>query len=196
MKELALSTQRLTTVDIRNLQYPLSQTFMMWNFLFGPFSDFWAVSHLLSRTIKRGFQINHTVYFRHSSVNNLIVKTLFGSLFFLFLKHCSGSYISSVKRKLSVETLGEKWQVLRDLEKGLSNKTLLKNMVHPETSFQRGLNSKIFASLEKLWNKRKKTKKQWLRTSWPRMVELLQRFESLDLHEAARENNLAFWKRS
>ena len=108
MKELVLSTQRLTTVDIRNLQYPLSQTFMMWNFLFGPFSDFWAVSHLLSRTIKRGFQINHTVYFRHSSVNNLIVKTLFGSLFFLFLKHCSGSYISSVKRKLSVETLGEK----------------------------------------------------------------------------------------
>ena len=58
--------------------------------------------------------------------------------------------MSSVKRKLSVETLGEKWQVLRDLEKGLSNKTSLKNMVYPETPFQRGLKSKVFASLEQL----------------------------------------------
>ena len=37
---------------------------------------------------------------------------------------------------------------------------------------------------------KKKYKKQWLQTSWPSMIELLQRFESLHMHDAL-ENNLA-----
>ena len=109
----------------RNIDYsrhPLSRTFTMSNYFLGPFSNFWAVSHRLSRTFKRGFRMNHTVHFRHSNVNNCIDKTLFGSLFFLFFNILSGNKMSSVKRQLSVKSLGEKCQALRELEKGLSNK--------------------------------------------------------------------------
>ena len=40
--------------------------------------------HPLSRTFEWGFQMNNTVHFRHSNVNNCIDKTLFESLFSLF----------------------------------------------------------------------------------------------------------------
>ena len=66
--------------------------------------------------------MNRTVFFRHSNVNNCIDKTLLGSWFFLFSQHRSDNNVSSVKRKLSVNSLDEKYQALRDLEKGLSNK--------------------------------------------------------------------------
>ena len=57
----------------------------------------------------------------------------------------------------SEKSLGEKWQALRYLEKSLSKKTPLKNMVYPETPFQLGLKTiKYFAALEQSWNKRKK----------------------------------------
>ena len=58
----------------------LSQTFIMSNNFLSPFSQFWIVSHLLSRTFEWGFWMNHTVNFRNSNVNNCIDKTLFGSL--------------------------------------------------------------------------------------------------------------------
>ena len=76
----------------------------------------------LSQTFKWVFQVNHTVHFRHSNVNNCIDKTLFGSLFFLFFNILSGSNMSAVKRQLNVKSVGEKCQTLRELEKGLSNK--------------------------------------------------------------------------
>ena len=41
---------------------------------------------------------------------------------FSFFEHCSGNNMPSVKRKLSVKSLGEKCQALRDLKKGFLNK--------------------------------------------------------------------------
>ena len=97
-------------VDIRHLKYlylehALCQTFYLvpsafsltffinscgisnstiFNNFLGPFSHFWAVSHLLHRTFAWGFRMNHDVHFRHSNVKSWTDKTLFGSLFFLF----------------------------------------------------------------------------------------------------------------
>ena len=61
--------------------------------------------------------MNHTVHFGHSNVNNCVDKTFLGSLLFLFVQHSSGNNMSSVEQKLSVKSLGEKCQALRDLEK-------------------------------------------------------------------------------
>ena len=58
--------------------------------------------------------------------------------------------MSSVKRKLTVKSLGKKCQALRDLEKGLSKKTSLKDMVYQGTPFQRGL--KTNQSILLHWN--------------------------------------------
>ena len=46
----------------------------------------------------------------------------------------------SVKRKLSLKSLGEKCQAyLKDSGNGLTNEKLLKNMVHLKIPFQRGI---------------------------------------------------------
>ena len=70
--------------------------------------------------------------------------------------------MSSVKRKLSVKSLGEKCQTLRDLEKGLSNKDVAEKYVLPRNTILTWVKSKSkhFAALKKSSNKRKKTKKQ------------------------------------
>ena len=109
----------------------------------------------------------------------------------LFFQHRSCNNMSSVKRKLSVKSLGEKFQVLRNLEKVSQTKTSLQSMVYPETAFPRGL--KPNQSILLHWNnhriKRNKTKKQWLWKSWSRMLELLQRFESMHLYDTARKQS-------
>ena len=111
MKQLVLNLQVLTTVDIRYFKLSLCRTiylvlsaFLLTSFI-NPFgisnsaisnfhyvqqfsrsfeSIFFVVFYLLSWTFKWSFRTNHAVHFRHSNVNNCIVKTLFGSLFFLF----------------------------------------------------------------------------------------------------------------
>ena len=69
--------------------------------------------------------------------------------------------MSSVKRKLSVKSLGEKFQALTYLEKGLSKKNVAaKYGVSRDTSSTWVKNkSKYFAALEQSSNKRKKAKK-------------------------------------
>ena len=111
MKQEVLNRQVLTTVDIRYFKLSLCRTtylvlsaFSLTSFIntFGISNSaiskfhyiqqffrslksiFLAVSHPLSWTFKWSFRMSHTIYFRHSNVNNCIVKTLFGSLFFLF----------------------------------------------------------------------------------------------------------------
>ena len=78
--------------------------------------------------------MNHTVHFRHSNVNNCIDKTLFGSLFFLFFNILSGNNMSSVKRQVSVKSLGGKCQAFGQLEKGLSNKDVAENYDVPKNT--------------------------------------------------------------
>ena len=63
-----------------------------------------AVSHLPSWRFEWGFQMNHTVHFRHLNVNHCIDKTFFGSLF-SFFQRCSGSNMSSVLQKLNVRNV-------------------------------------------------------------------------------------------
>ena len=75
--------------------------------------------------------MNHAVHFRHSNVNNCVDKILFGSFFFFNI--FSGN-MSSVKRQLSVKSLGEKWQALRQLEKGLSNKDVAEKYGVPKNT--------------------------------------------------------------
>ena len=58
--------------------------------------------------------------------------------------------MSSVKQKLSVKSLGEKCQALRDLEKSLSNKDVAEKYGVPNVK------SKYFAALEQSSNTRKK----------------------------------------
>ena len=58
--------------------------------------------------------------------------------------------MSSVKRQLSVKSLGEKFQALRELEKGLSNKDVAEKYGAPKTPFQRGL--KTNQSILLHWN--------------------------------------------
>ena len=130
--------------------------------------------------------MNHTIHFRHSNVNNCIDKTLFGSLLFLFFNILSGSNISSVKvttQSVCVKSLGKKCQASRDLEKCLSNKDVTEKYGVPRNTISTWIKNKsnYFAALKQSSNKRKKTKIQWLRTSWPCMLELLQRFKSLQL---------------
>ena len=137
------------------------------------------------------------VHFRHSNVNNCIDKTLFRGLFFPFFNILSGNNMSSVKRQLSVKSLEEKCQPLRELVKGLSNKDVAEKYGVPKNTILTWIKnkSKYFAALEQSSNKRKKTKIQWLRMSWPRMLEILQRFESLHVHDAARKqsSNLSYF---
>ena len=65
--------------------------------------------------------------------------------------------MSSVKQKLSVKSLGEKCQALRDLEKGLCNKDVAEKYGVPRNTISTWVKdkSKYFAALEQSPNKRK-----------------------------------------
>ena len=58
--------------------------------------------------------------------------------------------MSSVKRNLSVKSLGEKFQVLRDLEEGLSNKDVATKYGGPRNTISTWVKnkSKYFAALD------------------------------------------------
>ena len=87
-----------------------------------------------------GFRENHTVHFRHSNINNCIEKTLFGSLFFLSFN--TVQQMSSVKRKFNVKSLGEKYKILRDLEKGLSKKDVAEKYGVPRNTISMWVKNK------------------------------------------------------
>ena len=66
----------------------------------------------------------------------------------------------AVKRKLAVKTLAEKWQALRDLENGISNKNVAEKYGVPKNTVLTWLENKekLFNALEKSSNKRKKVR--------------------------------------
>ena len=68
--------------------------------------------------------------------------------------------MSSAKRQLSVKSLDEKFQALRELEKGLSNKDIAEKYSVPRNTISTWIKnkSKYFAALEQSSNKRKKLK--------------------------------------
>ena len=70
--------------------------------------------------------------------------------------------MSSVKRQLSVKSLGEKCQALRELEKGLPNKDVAEKYGVPRNTISTCIKnkSKYFTALEQSSNKKKKTKIQ------------------------------------
>ena len=65
----------------------------------------------------------------------------------------------AVKRKLAVKTLAEKYQALRDLENGISNKNTAEKYRVPKNTVSAWLKNKekLFTALEKSSNKRKKS---------------------------------------
>ena len=85
----------------------------------------------------------------------------------------------SVKRIL-VKSLGEKCQALRDLEKGPQTKKMMKNMIDPAVKpssieITNALNAlQNFCLFHEVGND---------------MLELLQRFESLHVHDTARKQS-------
>ena len=93
-----------------------------------------------------------------------------------FFQHRSGNNMSSVKRKLNVKSLGEKCQALRDPEKGPQTKTSVKNMMYPVVKTSSIEITNALNTLENLCI---------FHQVGNDMPELLQRFESLHLHDAA-----------
>ena len=63
-----------------------------------------------------------------------------------------------VKRKLNIKSLGDKYQTLKDLESGLSNKEVAKKYGVPENTISTWTKNKTsyFAALEQSSSKRKK----------------------------------------
>ena len=88
--------------------------------------------------------------------------------------------MSSVKRKINVKCLGEKCQALRYLEKGPQTKTSVKNMMYPVV---KPSSIEITNALNTLQNLR------LFHEVGNDMLELLQRFESLQVHDAARKQS-------
>ena len=105
---------------------------------------------------------------------------MFESLFFLFFQHRLGNNMSSVMQKLNVKSLGEKCRVLRDLEKGPQTKTSVKNMMYPIVKpsyieIRNALNAlQNFCFFHEVGND---------------VLGLLQKFESLHVHDAARKQS-------
>ena len=66
----------------------------------------------------------------------------------------------TVKRKLSVKTLAEKCQALKDLENGISNKNVAEKYGVPKKTVSTWFKNKekLFTALEKSSNKRKKVR--------------------------------------
>ena len=87
----------------------------------------------------------------------ITVLTNFALSFFNII---SGNNMSSAKRQLSVKSLDEKFQALRELEKGLSNKDIAEKYSVPRNTISTWIKnkSKYFAALEQSSNKRKKLK--------------------------------------
>ena len=91
--------------------------------------------------------------------------------------------MSSAKRKLSVNSFDQKFQAFRDLEKGNQTVTSVKNMMYPVVNPSP---IEITNTLNTLQNLR------FFHEVGNNVLELLQRFESLHVHDAARKTNLAF----
>ena len=66
----------------------------------------------------------------------------------------------TVKIKLAVKTLAEKWQALRDLENGISNKSVAEKYGVPKNIVSTWLKNKekLFTTFEKSSDKRKKVR--------------------------------------
>ena len=66
----------------------------------------------------------------------------------------------TVKRKLAVQTLAEKYQALRDLENGISNKNAAEKYGVPKNTVSNCLKNKekLFTALEKFSNKCRKVR--------------------------------------
>ena len=88
--------------------------------------------------------------------------------------------MSSVKRKLNVKSLGKKFQALGDLEKGPQTKTSVKNMIYVVV---KPSSTEITNALNTLQNL------SHFHEDGNDMLELLQRFESLHVHDAARKQS-------
>ena len=78
---------------------------------------------------------------------------------FVFFHRVFSLFQHAVKRKLAVKTLAEKYQVLRDLENGISNKNVAEKYRLPKNTVSVWLKNKekLFTALEKSSNKRKKS---------------------------------------
>ena len=78
----------------------------------------------------------------------------------------------------------------RELENGLLNNEVVEKYGVPKNTISTWIKNKLkyFTALEQPSNERK-NEIQWLRTNWPRILELLQRFESLHVHDAARKQS-------
>ena len=137
----------------------LSRIFTMSNNFLGLFSHFLGC-HTLSRTFEGGSRMNHTVHFRHSNVSNCIE-------ILSFFQHRSDNNMFSVKWKLSVKSLDKKCQAFRDLGKGILNKDVPEKYRLPR---------KIIST--------------WVENKWKYfLLEILQRFKSLHVHEVARKQS-------
>ena len=88
--------------------------------------------------------------------------------------------MSLVKRKPNVKSLGEKCQALRDLEKGPQTKTAVKNMMYPVL---KPSSIEITNALNTLQNL------CLFHEVGNVMLQILERFESLHVHDAARKQS-------
>ena len=86
--------------------------------------------------------------------------------------------MSSIKRKLNVNSLGEKYKALRDLEKSTQTKTSVKNMMYPfvkPSSIE--ITNAYFAELV-----------SFLR-SWKRYARAFAKIRILHVHSTARKQS-------
>ena len=72
-----------------------------------------AVSHLPSWRFEWGFQMNHTVHFRHLNVNHCIDKTFFGSLLSLFFNVAQAATCPQFCKNWMWEMFGFESRVLK-----------------------------------------------------------------------------------
>ena len=97
-----------------------------------------------------------------------------------FFQHHSGNNMSSVNRKLNIKILGEKFQALKGLEKGPQTKTTVKNMMHPVVKPSSIEITNVLSTLQNLC---------LFHDVGNDILELLQRSESLHVHDAARKQS-------
>ena len=100
--------------------------------------------------------------------------------FFFFFSTSFRHQHVSAKQKLDVKSLAEKYQALRDLKKGPQTKTFVKKYDLPCCE------DKFYCNYKRITNL------CFFNEVGNDMLELLQRFESLLVHDAL-ENNPAFW---
>ena len=125
-------------------------------------TNFWSLSSIIS--LSQTFSSRRSIFKENSS------KTLKFDRIFIFL--CSFIIIRtlffifnrntvSVKQKLNVKNLNEKWKVLRDLESSLSNKEVTAKYGVPKNTVSTWVKNKakFFTALEQCSNERKKLRK-------------------------------------